>query len=92
MYFKKARARKGQYLKRIEGTLTQLVLESTSYLILLASKTTFTEWHAKPLRAPTLICLPGCVILSCSKVEILRLEFCKSDESLNDKLPTSGDL
>jgi hypothetical protein len=44
------------------------VLESTSYLLPLASKTSFTELYAKPLRAPTLIRLPCCAILACSKV------------------------
>jgi hypothetical protein len=44
------------------------VLELTSYLLLLASKTSFAEMYAKPSRAPTLICLPCCAILACSKV------------------------
>jgi hypothetical protein len=34
------------------------VLESTSNLLLLVSKTNFTEWYARPSQAPTLICLP----------------------------------
>ncbi len=61
----------GQYYKWIEGFTTKKknVLESTSYLLPLANKTSFTEWHAKPSRAPTLICLPYCcAILACSKV------------------------
>jgi hypothetical protein len=33
-------------------------LESTLHLLPLAIKTSFTEWYAKPLQAPTLICLP----------------------------------
>jgi hypothetical protein len=48
--------------------LTKNVLKSTSYLLPLASKTSFTEWYAKPSRAPTHICLPCCAILACSKV------------------------
>ncbi len=48
--------------------LEKNVLESTSYLLPLASKTSFTERYAKPLRAPTLTCLPCCAILACSKV------------------------
>jgi hypothetical protein len=62
------------------------------YLLPLASETSFTEWYAKPSRAPTLICLHCCAILACSKAGILRLEFCNSDESLNYKPPTFGDL
>jgi hypothetical protein len=48
--------------------LRKNVLESTSYLLPLASKTNFTELHGKPSRAPTLPCLPCCTILACSKV------------------------
>ncbi len=48
--------------------LRKYVLESISYLLTLASETSFTEWYAKPSRAPTLICLPCCAILACSKV------------------------
>jgi hypothetical protein len=48
--------------------LEKIVLASASYLLPLASKTSFTEWFAKPSRAPTLICLPCCAILACSKV------------------------
>ncbi len=44
------------------------VLRSSSYLLPLASKTSFTEWYAKPSQAPTLICLPCFAILACSKV------------------------
>ncbi len=44
------------------------VLESTSYLLPLVSETSFTEWYAKPSRAPILICLHCCAILACSKV------------------------
>ncbi len=44
------------------------VLGSTSYPIPLASKTSFTEWSAKALRASTLTCLPCCANVSCSKV------------------------
>jgi hypothetical protein len=40
------------------------VLESTSYMLLFASKTSFTEWYAKLLRAPTLIYLPYCANLN----------------------------
>jgi hypothetical protein len=43
------------------------ILESTSYLLPLASKTSFTEWYAKPVQAPTVICLPCYAILACSK-------------------------
>jgi hypothetical protein len=48
--------------------LEKNVLESTLYLLPLASKNSFTKWYAKPSRAPTLICLPCCAILACSKV------------------------
>jgi hypothetical protein len=48
--------------------LRKNVLELTSYLSPLASKTSFTEWYAKPSRAQTLICLPCCAILACNKV------------------------
>jgi hypothetical protein len=44
------------------------VLESTSYLLPSASKTSFNEWYAKPSRAPTLICLTCCALLVWSKV------------------------
>ncbi len=43
--------------------LKKNVLESTSYLLPLASETDFTEWYAKPLRAPTLTCLDCYAIL-----------------------------
>ncbi len=46
------------------------VLGSTSRLFLLALKPIFTEWYAKPPRATTLICLPCCAPLACSKVRI----------------------
>ncbi len=36
----------------------------------LASKTSFTEWCGKHLQAPTLISLPCCAILACSKLEL----------------------
>ncbi len=74
MCVKKFRVGTGQYLesvKWIEGFTTwgkKNVLESTSFLQPLASKTSFTEWYAKSPRAPTLICLP-CASLACSKVE-----------------------
>ncbi len=49
--------------------LKKNLLQSTSYLLpLLASKPSFAEWYAKPLRAPTFICLPCCAILACSEV------------------------
>jgi hypothetical protein len=58
-----------QYFKWIEGFITwKNVLESTSNLLPLASKTNFAELYAKPSRAPTLIFLPCCAILACSKV------------------------
>jgi hypothetical protein len=48
--------------------LHETYLESVSYLLPLVSKTSFTEWYSVPSHAPTLICLPCCVILACSKV------------------------
>jgi hypothetical protein len=39
-------------------TTLKNVLDSTSYPLPLASKTSFSELYAKSLRAPTLICLP----------------------------------
>ncbi len=45
-------------------------IKSTSYLLPLASKTSSTELHGKPSQAPTLPCLPCCVILACCKVGI----------------------
>jgi hypothetical protein len=46
-------------------------MKSTLHLLSLASKTSFTEWYAKTSQAKTLnICLPCCVILACTKVEI----------------------
>jgi hypothetical protein len=48
--------------------LVKNVLESTSYLLPLASETSFIESYAKPSRAPTLVCLPCCAILAYSKV------------------------
>jgi hypothetical protein len=39
-------------------------------LLPVTSETSFTEWRAKPSRAPTLICLPSCAILASSKVGI----------------------
>ncbi len=51
-------------------------------LLPLTSETSFTELYAKPSRAPTLICLPCCAILACSKVETWS-KFCNSDEFLN---------
>ncbi len=44
------------------------VLESTSYPLPLASKTSFTALHGKPSRTPTLPCLPCCAILACIKI------------------------
>ncbi len=68
MWAKKVRVGTGKYFKRIKGFTTyKIVLESTLYQLQLASKTSFTEWYAKPSRAPTLICLPCCAILACSK-------------------------
>jgi hypothetical protein len=58
-----------QYYKWIEGFTTwKIVVEWTSYLLPLASKTSFTEWYGKPSQAPPLICLTCCAILACSKV------------------------
>ncbi len=68
------------------------ILESTSYLLPLASKTIVTEWYAKPSRAPALICLPCCAFLACSKVRNLRLEFCNSADVLNYKLSIFGNF
>ncbi len=47
--------------------LTKTYWNLPSYLSPLASKTSFTEWHAKPSWAPTLICFPCCPILASSK-------------------------
>ncbi len=52
-----------------------LMVRTTSYLLPLASKTSFSAWYAKLSQAPTLICLPCCVILACSIVGNLRLDF-----------------
>ncbi len=46
------------------------VLKSTAYLLRLASKTSFSELYGEPSQAPTLLCLPCCAILACSKVGI----------------------
>jgi hypothetical protein len=48
--------------------LRKNVLESTSYLLPLASKTSFTEAHEKPSRTQTLPCLPCCAILDSSQI------------------------
>jgi hypothetical protein len=52
--------RTGQRFKSIKWirdlTAWKNVLESTSYLLPLASKTIFTDWYAKSSRVPTLIC------------------------------------
>jgi hypothetical protein len=58
-----------QYLQRIKW-LNHLknILESISYLLIIASNTSFTEWFSKPWRGPTHICLPCCAILACSEV------------------------
>jgi hypothetical protein len=42
--------------------LLKTVLESNTHLLSLASKNRFTEWCAKPFKAPDLICLPRCAI------------------------------
>ncbi len=42
------------------------LLESTSNLLPLANKTSFTKWNGKPSRAQTLICLPCCAIMASS--------------------------
>ncbi len=47
--------------------LIKNVLESTSYILPLASKTSFTDCYAEPSRALTFIGLL-CAILACSKV------------------------
>ncbi len=66
---KKARVGPRQYFSGQRAlTLGKNELGSTKYLLPLASKTSFTEWHAKLSRAPTLICLPCCAILACRKV------------------------
>ncbi len=55
--------------------LTKNVLESTSYLLPFASKTSSTEWYAKPSQAPALICLHCCAILACIKVGTWDYDF-----------------
>ncbi len=67
----------GQYLKWIEGFITSKTHWNQPYIYLLplASKTSFTVLYSKPSRAPTLICLPCCAILACSKVESWDYKF-----------------
>jgi hypothetical protein len=66
VFVEKVRVGAGQYFEWIErgSPLRENVLESISYPLLLASKTSFNEQYAKPLRAPTLICFPCCAIFA----------------------------
>ncbi len=63
---KKVRVVTELYYKWIEGFATwgkkNNVLEATSCVLPLASKTNFTELPGKPLRPQTFICLPCCAI------------------------------
>ncbi len=60
----KMQAGTGQYFEWMERDLSlrRKILESTSYLLPFASETRLDELYSKPLRAPTLICSPCCVI------------------------------
>ncbi len=76
----------GQYFEWIQlFTAYKERMVSTSYLLPLASTTSFTECYEKPSRAPTLTCLSCCAIPSCSEVGTSNQNFV-SEESLDYKL------
>jgi hypothetical protein len=80
---KKVRVGKGYYSLNDESFyhIKNNILESISYLLPLASKTSFTEWCAKPSQASTLICWACCVILACSEVGTWNKNFVIDDET-----------